>query len=61
LLKIGPIRLPIPDSMLLGRAVISEEALSEDSFLLRFEIVHPLWGKTYSYGGVFKTAAGPTD
>jgi hypothetical protein len=62
LLKIGPIRLPIPDNLLLGRAVISEEALSEDSFLLRFEIVHPLWGQTYSYGGVFKTtAAGPTD
>jgi hypothetical protein len=54
LLRLGPITLPIPDSLLLGRAVISEEALSGDAFLLRFEIVHPLWGRTYSYGGVFK-------
>jgi hypothetical protein len=59
LLKLGIITLPIPDSLLLGRAVISEEALSEDSFLLRFEIMHPLWGKTYSYGGIFKTTAAP--
>lgn len=55
LLKLGPVVLPIPDSLLLGHAVIREEALSEDSFLLHFEIVHPLWGKTYSYGGIFNT------
>jgi hypothetical protein len=57
LLKLGPVILPIPDSLLLGRALITEEALSDDSFRLQFEIVHPLWGRTYSYGGVFKTAA----
>lgn len=54
LLKLGPLTLPIPDSLLLGSAVISEQALSEDSFLLDFQIIHPLWGKTYYYGGIFK-------
>ncbi|MGJ0485371.1 MAG: DUF4166 domain-containing protein [Methylomicrobium sp.] len=59
LLKLGPIVLPIADCLLLGHALISEEALTEDSFLLHFEIVHPLWGKTYSYDGVFKATAAP--
>lgn len=54
LLKLGPLTLPIPDSLLLGSAVISEQALSEDSFLLDFQIIHPLWGQTYYYGGIFK-------
>ncbi|MGZ4970656.1 MAG: DUF4166 domain-containing protein [Methylobacter sp.] len=53
LLKIGPLTISIPDTLLLGHAVITEQALSEDSFLLDFQIVHPIWGKTYYYGGVF--------
>jgi hypothetical protein len=53
LLKLGPLTLPIPDTLMLGHAIISEQALSEDSFLLDFQIVHPLWGKTYYYGGIF--------
>lgn len=53
-LKLGPNMLPIPDNLVLGRAQISEQALSEDSFLLDFQIVHPLWGRTYYYGGIFK-------
>jgi hypothetical protein len=53
LLKVGPLTVPIPDTLLLGHAVITEQALSEDSFLLDFRIVHPIWGKTYYYGGVF--------
>jgi hypothetical protein len=54
LLKLGPLTLPILDNLLLGSAIISEQALSEDTFLLDFQIVHPLWGKTYYYGGIFK-------
>lgn len=53
LLKLGPLILPIPDSLLLGHAVITEQALSEDTFQLDFRIIHPLWGKTYYYGGIF--------
>jgi hypothetical protein len=54
LLQLGPLTLPIPDSLLLGHALITEQALSEDTFLLDFQIVHPLWGKTYYYGGIFE-------
>jgi hypothetical protein len=54
LLQLGTLILPIPDSLLLGHAVITEQALSEDTFQLDFQIVHPLWGKTYYYGGIFE-------
>jgi len=54
LLKLGPLTLPIPDSLLLGHALITEQALSEDTFQLNFKITHPLWGKTYYYGGIFE-------
>lgn len=53
LLKLGSWLIPIPDWLVLGHAMIIEEGLSENSFLLDFKIVHPLWGETYSYGGVF--------
>ena len=56
LLKLGNVIIPIPDWLILGHATISEEALSDDSFLLDFKIVHPLFGKTYAYGGVFYCA-----
>jgi hypothetical protein len=54
LLQLGPLALPIPDSLLLGHALITERALTEDTFQLDFRIVHPLWGKTYYYGGIFE-------
>jgi len=54
LLQLGPLTLPIPDSLLLGHALITEQALTEDTFQLDFRIVHPLWGKTYYYGGIFE-------
>lgn len=52
-LKLGKFMLPIPDVFALGHAFISEEAIDADSFRLHFEIVHPLWGRTYFYGGIF--------
>lgn len=54
LLKLGEWIIPIADWLVLGHATISEQALTDDSFALDFSIVHPLWGKTYSYGGVFR-------
>lgn len=51
--KLGKVLIPVPDWLVLGHATISEEALSDDSFLLDFKIIHPWWGKTYAYGGVF--------
>jgi Domain of unknown function (DUF4166) len=53
LFKLGKWLIPIPDWLALGQALITEKALSNDSFLLDFRIVHPLWGETYRYGGVF--------
>ncbi len=54
LLKLGSLTVPIPDCLVLGHAVITEQALSENTFQLDFMIVHPLWGKTYYYGGIFE-------
>ena len=54
LLKLGVFTLPISDNLMLGRAIITERALSENTFQLDFQIAHPLWGKTYYYGGVFE-------
>lgn len=59
LLQLGPLTVPISDSLVLGHATISEQALSENTFQLDFQIVHPLWGKTYYYGGVFEYQESP--
>jgi len=49
----GPLRLNIPDYLLLGSASISERAISEDEFYLDFSIRHPWWGVSYYYRGHF--------
>ena len=53
LLKLGKCIIPIPDWLFLGHAIISETALSDETFLLDFRLEHPWWGQTYFYGGVF--------
>ena len=52
--QFGGLRLTLPDVLLLGKARISEHALSEDEFYLDFTMRHPLWGETYSYRGRFR-------
>jgi len=52
--QIGKLRIPIPDVLFLGHATITETAISENQFELDFRIKHPLFGDTYSYGGVFQ-------
>ncbi|MFZ2725048.1 MAG: DUF4166 domain-containing protein [Methylococcaceae bacterium] len=49
----GKFSIIIADYLLLGTAIITEHALSENSFYLDFKIEHPLWGETYSYCGEF--------
>jgi hypothetical protein len=51
--KLGPMRLYIPDWLLLGKAVIRETPISEQAFRVDFEINHPLWGRTFEYSGEF--------
>lgn len=50
----GRLRLSFPDWMLLGKATIVEQAVSEQQFKLDFNINHPLWGKSYWYHGIFQ-------
>ncbi|MES9833196.1 MAG: DUF4166 domain-containing protein [Candidatus Thiodiazotropha sp. DIVDIV] len=52
-LRIGRLKLPIPNWMILGNATIVERATSDTLLHLDFEIVHPLFGKTFSYAGEF--------
>ena len=52
-LKIGPLEVPIPGHMLLGRASIFEKAMDDDTILMGFTIKHPLWGEIYTYKGTF--------
>ena len=51
--QVGPIKLPIPTWAILGDANIIEKAISDDEFFIDFNMVHPLFGKTFSYSGVF--------
>lgn len=51
--QIGRWRLNIPDTWLLGSAMIIEHAVSDDEFALDFSMRHPRLGETYSYRGVF--------
>lgn len=53
---IGAISVPIPTWLILGDAVITEKAISEDEFYMDFYMIHPLFGKTFSYSGTFSIA-----
>lgn len=52
--KIGGRLIPIPLSFLLGNIYAEEQAISDNSFRMLMTITHPLLGKIYEYGGVFK-------
>ncbi len=47
-------RISLPLVFLLGRGFAFEEAIDEDTFSMYMEIVHPLFGRVYSYSGQFK-------
>jgi Domain of unknown function (DUF4166) len=52
-LKIGPVEMPIPGHLILGRALITESAVGANEISMHFTIKHPLFGEIYSYGGQF--------
>lgn len=59
---LGVVTLPIPDWLLLGRAVIREIAESDERLRVEFAIDHPLWGRTFGYSGRFvHLPTGSTD
>lgn len=52
--RIGGLKIPVPDVLVLGHATITETAVSDNAFALDFIIEHPVFGVTYRYGGIFK-------
>jgi len=55
LIRVGPIRLPIPESLLLGHTTIVERALDDATFAMDFTLDHPWLGRVYRYAGRFRT------
>ncbi len=51
--EIAGVRIPIPTWLILGNAKIIEKATAADKFYINFEMVHPFFGKTFSYSGTF--------
>lgn len=47
------ITIRLPNWLLLGKGVIVERQMSEETFEMLFEIHHPWWGRTFAYTGVF--------
>ncbi len=50
---LGPLKLHIPDWLILGRATIVERGLDAQTIELRFDINHPVFGHTFTYSGSF--------
>ncbi|MCP4042731.1 MAG: DUF4166 domain-containing protein [Gammaproteobacteria bacterium] len=50
---LGPLKMHLPEWLLLGSATIREIPVSEKTFKVEFETNHPLWGRTFGYSGQF--------
>lgn len=53
-LRLGKIRVPIPEWLVLGHTTIVESAVDADHFAMDFRLRHPLFGQIYRYAGKFK-------
>ena len=58
-LKLGRVKLPVPEWLLLGHCVIAEKALDENHFHMEFHLQHPLLGRLYRYRGCFHSISQP--
>lgn len=56
--KLGPLLLPIPEWLVLGRTTIVEEAVDETHFVMDFRLTHPLLGQVFRYSGEFEASPG---
>jgi hypothetical protein len=54
-LRLGKLRLSIPEWMLLGHTSIEEKAIDDNHFAMDFRLHHPLFGQIYRYSGTFNT------
>jgi len=52
-LRLGRVRLPIPEWLALGHTTIVETATGPQSFAMDFRLTHPLWGQVFRYSGTF--------
>lgn len=55
--KLGPLLLPIPEWLVLGRTTIVEEAVDETHFAMDFRLTHPLLGQVFRYSGEFEATS----
>lgn len=56
--KLGALLLSIPESLVLGRTTIVEEAVDATHFAMDFRLTHPLFGQVFRYSGEFEAASG---
>lgn len=56
-LKVYKFFIPLPLALLIGKGDAEEWPVTEDSFSMKMQISHPLWGKVYQYSGVFKVVS----
>ena len=54
-LKLGGLKLPIPEWLLLGHTSIVETAQGDGLFAMDFRLKHPLFGQIYRYAGTFQS------
>lgn len=57
--KLGPLLLPIPEWLVLGRTTIVEVATGPRHFAMDFRLTHPLLGQVFRYAGEFEADSGP--
>lgn len=54
--KIFDFELPIPAGLLFGKAYVEERPIDEDSFSMKLELNHPIFGILFRYQGRFSIA-----
>lgn len=52
--NLGPFKAKLPCWLLLGKGVITERQIDNDSFQIDFKIRHPVFGETFRYIGIFR-------
>ncbi len=57
-LRLGRMRLPIPEWLALGHTTIVETATGPRSFAMDFRLTHPLLGQVFRYSGAFESVDG---
>lgn len=57
---LGAWRCFLPEWAMLGKALIAENALDEQTFAMDFRLCHPLFGEIYRYAGRFTTCPSRT-